>query len=499
MVYSNPRFTIIDDEAQSLSRAAQPVSAIVKLAGSGLQWHPPIYDLLLHAWLLVTGGVFEWLRVPFILCFLCGLWLLSRAARRIGGPASGTALIWLGAMWPNGFHYGRLAAWYAPACLVVSAQTFAYLRFCDQPSSKAWRAVWLLGLVLVYTNYLGWVVLVMLGVDDWIRHRSQPGTGRRLAVSAALLLIAYAPLWPGLLRALAQTHAGQTWRAMGLNLGFNVYALLVSESVAPWYWRFGVPATLAVAACWLLVFFRVRWDVRRFLLFSALLTVSMALTGALDTKHLILVAPWFLLPMAVAVGTAGKPLLRGALAVSLLVAGGIGWYGIYSRQYYAAPRFLEPWAQIANEAAVSVRDGSALIGNNPSFFFYLTYALKDPVPGAPWRFKGALPYDAHFENVWAPEQWIASGAAIPPRILWVRGMSGPDGGKPMADAAARLDHECEGERTVRFLAHDPGYDLKQRYFPQMGELAWRVETRAYDCSQQVAKPAPVPAPAPAGQ
>jgi hypothetical protein len=270
----------------------------------------------------------------------------------------------------------------------------------------------------------------------------------------------------------------------------------VSESVAPWFWRFGIPATLAVAACWLLVFFRVRWDVRRFVLFSALLAVSMSAIGVIDTKRLVLVAPWFLLPLAVAVGTAGKPFLRAALAVSLLVAGGIGWYGIYSRQYYAAPRFLEPWAQIAADAAVSVRDGSAVVGNNPSFFFYLTYALKGPDPGAPWRFTGALPYDVRFENVWAPEQWIAAGRAIPPRVLWVRGMPGPDTGTPMADAADWLDHQC-GERTVRFLMHDPGYELKQRYFPQLGELAWRIQTRAYDCSQQVAEPALAPALAPA--
>ena len=33
-------------------------------------------------------------------------------------------------------------------------------------------------------------------------------------------------------------------------------------------------------------------------------------------------------------------------------------------------------------------------------------------------------------------------------------------------------------------------DAKQRYFPQFGEVAWRVETREYNCSQVVTTPAP---------
>src|SRR5579862_2716159 len=127
LVYTNPWFTIIDNEAQDLSRESQPVSVILNMMRSGQQWHLPLYDLLLHVWLRVTGGAFDWLRVPSIFFFLAGFWFLSRAVHRIGGPASATALVWIGVLWPYGFLFGRLAAWYSFVFLVISATTWAYL------------------------------------------------------------------------------------------------------------------------------------------------------------------------------------------------------------------------------------------------------------------------------------------------------------------------------------------------------------------------------------
>src|ERR1700720_1112700 len=40
--------------------------------------HPPLYELLLHVWLRISGGAFDWLRAPAIVCFVLGLWFLSR-------------------------------------------------------------------------------------------------------------------------------------------------------------------------------------------------------------------------------------------------------------------------------------------------------------------------------------------------------------------------------------------------------------------------------------
>jgi hypothetical protein len=51
----------------------------------------------------------------------------------------------------------------------------------------------------------------------------------------------------------------------------------------------------------------------------------------------------------------------------------------------------------------------------------------------------------------------------------------------MDDAAMVLDKNC-GSRVSRLMMHDQGYTWKQRFFPQLGELQWRIEIREYDCT-----------------
>ena len=96
-ISSDARFTFIDDEATTLNDAAQPLQTILAVfrSSAGAHRHLPLYDLLLHVWLALTGGAPALLRVPPMLFFLVGVWVLSRAALRIGGAQSATSMIWL--------------------------------------------------------------------------------------------------------------------------------------------------------------------------------------------------------------------------------------------------------------------------------------------------------------------------------------------------------------------------------------------------------------------
>jgi hypothetical protein len=358
-----------------------------------------------------------------------------------------------------------------------------------------------LGLALVYANYLGWALLFLLGVDHWLRNRAQPGTAKRLLATAGLLVVAYVPLWPAFWHELAVgTTLRQSWTYRILNTAYNVYVLFVSESVGPWFWGLGVPAAIAVAACLLLILLGVRSDARRFLLFGGILVVAMAMAGILYPRRLFVVAPWFLLPIAAGIGTIEKKYWRAGLALSLGMVAVVGWYGISTRRYYAAPRFFEPWEAVAQEAAEAVRSGTIVIGNHPSFFFYLTYALQVPASSTPWRFSGLLTESVQHPQVWEASAWEAAGRPLRPLVFWVRGMPGPEEGTQIAAVGQWLDAHCPGRR-VRYLARDPSYEWKQRFVPELNQLHWRVEIREYACAPDGQPPAangssPVPAPTP---
>lgn len=499
LLYTNRMFTFIDDEVNILGPAAQPTSVFLKSLGTVIRGHehPPLYDLLIHVWLRATGGAMDWLRVPSVLFFLAGLFCLSRAARLLGGFDAGTALLWLGVLWPYSFHFARLAAWYSFVFFLISALTWAYLRHSElvlggqSPAvcRAAWIRVCLLGLALVYANYLGWALLFLLAVDDWLRHRAQPGTLKRLLFTAAIFIVAYAPLWPAFRYELsAGTTLHQSWTYRLANTAYNVYVLFVSESIGPWFWQLGVPAAIAAAACVLLVFFNLRGPARRFLLFGMILIVSMALAGILYPRRLFVVAPWFLLPIATAIGVVQNRYWRSGIALCLGMVAAVGWFGVSNRRYYAAPRFFEPWEAVAQGAAQTVRNGGLVVGNNPSFLFYLTYALQVPESSSGWQFSGVLTEGVTHPQVWDPGDWEAAGRPLRPAVLWVRGMPGPEQGTAIAAAGEWLDQRCPGG-TFHYFDRDPSYQAKQKFAPGIDQLLWRVETHEYTCDLTSPPPA----------
>src|SRR5690348_7138222 len=170
LFYSNRWLGLTEDETSALSAAAQNVTTIISNArsasGNALS---PIYGLLLHYWLRITGGAFDWLRAPSIICFLVGLWLLSRVARQLGGKETGNALVWLGALWPFGFHAGRLAGPYPFLFLLIAAVTWQYFRLVSRPRGADWIIFCVLSLILLYAGDFGWALLLLLGIDYWWR------------------------------------------------------------------------------------------------------------------------------------------------------------------------------------------------------------------------------------------------------------------------------------------------------------------------------------------
>ncbi|MGH9680612.1 MAG: hypothetical protein ACRD4Y_11740, partial [Candidatus Acidiferrales bacterium] len=204
-------------------------------------------------------------------------------------------------------------------------------------------------------------------------------------------------------------------------------------------------------------------------------------TGGIPSDHLFFAAPWILLPLAIAIGSIEIQWARLTLAATLLIAGGIGWSGIYARRYYAAPQFIEPWAQVAAETAPKVRTGATVISNDGPFFLYLTYALRSPTAANGTVLEGLLPDWIHDSHVMSANEWNSSDHSRAPVMIWVYGSDHPATEAAMDSAAKNLDQNC-GSRTSRLMDRDPGFAWKQRFLPRMAQAQWLIEIREYDCS-----------------
>jgi hypothetical protein len=500
LVSSNPSAAILEDEARTLSRATQPLHDFLAPFFSGSQVpysHPPLFDILLHFWLRWTGGSFAYLRIPSILFFLAGLFLLAQAASQLKGGKGGAAVIWAGALWPFGFHYGRLAVAPLFSFFLVCGLTFAYQKYLEQRSLARWTALLLFCLSLTWTNYFGWALVACIAIDLALRLRKAElrVNWAPLAGSVAVMAVAFLPFLAAIrnsLRSAVNLHQGIL--SMLVNAAYYAYSLFVSESVAPWYWRFSVPAGLSVVFCVVLVVWWTPRSPRRLLLYSTCLIVAMALTGALNTYRLLMVSPWILLPLGMAIEAEKPQWVNLGLAAALLTIGGVGWYGIYSRHFYSAPRFIEPWEEVAGGAAGKVHTGALVISDHPSFLLYLTYILHIPDQSGSWRYEGSVTEFVHHPQVYSPTEWLASGHPAGRTVLLIRGAAETELNAPIDQAARELDQAC-GSISSRLMVRDEGYTWNKRFIPGWVGALWRIEVREYDCSSSNSKQVfPIPTP-----
>jgi hypothetical protein len=296
-----------------------------------------------------------------------------------------------------------------------------------------------------------------------------------------LLLAAYIPV----ARAFLGELRGGVWpngHLLNLLLTgiYNLYCVFVSESVAPWFWALGLPAAMAIATCLIGTFTSVPPQAKRFLLYFVGLLAMMTLIGIANTKRMLFISTWLILPIGIALAQNRRKYHLQIVSASLLVIAAVGWYGIVSRKLYAAPHWVEPWEIIAGNAATVARSGGVVIGNNPSFFFYLTYALTQNGNEGVRNFAGLLPESTRRSNVYNATQWLEAGRPLGSQTVLVKGPHFHVPSAPMDEAEKWLSERCMLQDRQP-MVHDPGAELKERFAAETGQTAWRIETVTYAC------------------
>ena len=341
----------------------------------------------------------------------------------------------------------------------------------------------LCALALVYTNYFGWAVLGFLGLDVLLRFGRDRRTWVLLLATGIFLIVASIPIMRAFVTELhTGTVAGRASSPAATGI-YNLYCLFVSESVAPWVWVPGVAAGLAIACVLLLVFVYAKPEARRFFVYFAALLAVMTFLQIVTTRRTLMISPWLILPIGTTLGTMALPSARRWLAGSLILVGAIGWYGIFSRKLYAAPHWTEPWDQVAREAAEVEGNGGIVIGNNPSFFFYLTYFTPSTSPVTKGYFAGLLPGSLHAPNDYTPQQWIEAGSPTTQTVAVFDGLSFGVPPPSMDEIRAALSLRCKtiGEQD---LVRDTGAKWKQEYQPTTGQRLWRIRVVTFGCAAQ---------------
>lgn len=481
ILLTNTWFSVIDDEAYQVGSAAQPLGVVARqFKTSEAQLHPPLPDIILHFWLRLTRNSLPLLRVPSTLFLVLGIWSCSLIAKQEAGESAARATLILGVLWPFGFQFGRYAVWQSFCFALLAYLLYAYVRWIEKPTLSRLCALSVVAVALLYTNYMGWAFLFVLGLDFLFRQEFQSRKHRQqLIVFGSVLVLCYLPVWPELFRQVQYRNPAVSSKSF-LVLLYSFYVLIASESIAPWIFVLSVPLLVSMAVCSVLVLYRGPRFARMLFGGTLLLGVVLALTGEMNQKRVMPLGAWMLVAIGISIGSE-SPGWKRLLVTGFAVIGTISWFGVVTQRFYSTPRSFEPWAQIAQTSTVRLLAGDALIASHPAFLFYLTRDVQKSEGLRSQDFRGNYGEQVERAGVYNVRQWAVSDHPISPHLLFIATLYGTDY-EPTMEASAWLDHHCVREKTERFVPNS-NFEVKAHFFGPSQGSPWRIEVREYSCAK----------------
>ena len=402
------------DEAISVNSASHPLLSIA--AGRAGDNHtPPLYYLLLHAW-MAMGKSEAGLRALSALLGVVSIPVLYLMGKRITDSRAAFAAAGLLAFSPFHLRYSQEARMYTLVTLLVLGMVYFWLGALRRGGLSYWAGFALFALLSIYTHY--YALLAVLALDatfiwQWRRHRQE-----RLAWIGAHLLIAagllpWMPIIAGLL-----ARGGQTWRLASVTglpfqaiaLGRGVYAFFVFSvgySLVPMHAeakRFlshtllkNLPLLIAAYCAFGILFFlgvaaaaRKQSEAKILLplLFLPLLfAVAVGVVvPSFSENYLIFLLPFFCLLLGLGMTASGRLPLRAACATIALALMAVS----LGRYYFDPACQREPWREVARFVGLHAASGDGIAFHRPyvqiPFDYYWKGRLAEyPLPAPPPR------------------------------------------------------------------------------------------------------------------
>jgi hypothetical protein len=396
------------DEGLTLRRAEQPLSLVfenVNLIPIGPDYgpamharhdsgpdsvattpdlHPPLYFLLMHFWIRLAGKSEFALRFPSVVAATLALPLLYGVARSLISREAGLWAALLGAISPFYLWYAQEARMYTWLVVLSLASVCTLLPLLEgKPRRRDYVAFMVVTLMLLYTHYAGFLLLVFeFMIYAIFRLRAHY---RRALIMLGLLTMAVVPLVPFVWRTLSIQAFSFTYRPFPVILreAWSSFSLGPSPLAVQPLWRSAPFLVLFGVGALMLDVSRRR---RAWVIALSYLALPVLIQYALsflkpnysNPRHLMVVAPAWELMMAQGLTTLRRRLWPGLavlLGLVLLLRGQANYDVLTSHQFWkddirGAVQYIEGRA----------RPGDAIVLHHPVIRLTFDYYYEGPLP-----------------------------------------------------------------------------------------------------------------------
>ncbi len=183
--------------------------------------HPPLYYLLMKGWLNLAGTGETAARIPSAFFSLLSVALTYLLMRRTAPAPVSLLSAFLVSVAPLQIMAGQEARMYSLLGCLALASTLALTASTDQGGPLRWTVYVALATLMIYTQYLGFLVLLAHGL--WVAACERRHLARWLAGMAATAIL-YTPWMPFLWYQTFQGRGTLPWSAYGLGDLLGLFA-----------------------------------------------------------------------------------------------------------------------------------------------------------------------------------------------------------------------------------------------------------------------------------
>ncbi|MBL7190792.1 glycosyltransferase family 39 protein [bacterium] len=370
----------------------------IVLAQSSFDVHPPFYFFLVYFWTDIFGKTETAVRSLSAIFALLAVFVFYRMAKVILPEYLSKIYLLILTISPFFIFYSRMNRYYSLTALLSIIVIYFFYRFQREREFK-WEALfWLFSLILIYTDYIGIILLFSLGLYYLWFNRREKRLLLRFIIGTAILAVFYIPWINNLF---SQTEKGSApytdiqqetrdFRIIGFvftslkdtikRLFYTIYNFTLGETVFPWN-----PIIASGAAGSLILFIasiRKKENNGQFLLFTLILPfiiylgclvfytkVFSASNFALLPSKIMFLQPLWLM-FLIRGYKPGNKLLQ--TAIILLVFFNIyALVNYYRGEQYLNPKYIVPWRNISFDLVRNYQTNDLIVTDESPLLHYL--------------------------------------------------------------------------------------------------------------------------------
>ena len=388
------------DEIFSLPKLNNPK---VVLAQASWDVHPPLFFLKEYYWIEIFGRSETATRAMSALFGFLGLLAAYALAKRMIPRANLNLFTIVLVVSPFYLFYARMNRYYALTGLLCLLTIYLFSRMLEKPNIKRQVLFWMSSLILIYEDYVGFILLFSLTLYYFWHFRSQPNKWLRFLIGIIAVAVLYIPWIDNLLQGAGAGSAPYpearperdfnmphfiiyTIIQSVIRIIYAGYNFILGETVYPW----NPLILLGIAGGGILFFSALKTggQNQNFWLFCLILPFFLYILAAAFYGKVFSAANFALLPSKMFFL---QPLLlmflfRSETAKSVILKAGVGLLLIFNLisllNYHRGvqflnPKYVTPWRQIAAQFAQDSGKNDIVVTDESPLLHYLDeYPLK---------------------------------------------------------------------------------------------------------------------------